>query len=68
MSLVTTPESTLDRCVACNSPRVTSITMTLTDGSQVQFTSCHKCEHKSWVQAGRTIELDSVITRAQKKK
>lgn len=68
MSLVTTPESTLTRCVACGSARVTAITMTLTDGSRVDFTSCHKCEHKSWVQAGTTIELDSVITKATKKR
>ena len=68
MSLVTTPESTLSRCAACSSPRVTSIAMTLTDGSEVQFTSCHKCEHKTWVQAGKTIELDSVITKATKKR
>ena len=68
MSLVNTPESTLTRCAACGSTRVTAIGMTLTDGSRVDFTSCHRCEHKSWVQSGETIELDSVITKATKKR
>lgn len=68
MSLVNTPESTLTRCAACGSTRVTKIAMTLTDGSRVEFTSCHKCEHKTWVQSGQAIELHSVITKATKKR
>lgn len=68
MSLVTTPESTLAKCAACASPRVTSIGMTLTDGTRVDFTSCHKCEHRTWVQAGAAIELDSVITKATRRR
>ena len=68
MSLVTTPESTLHRCVACGSTRVTAISMTLTDGTKVDFTSCHRCEHKSWVAGDKTIDLDAVITKATKKK
>ena len=68
MSLVTTPQSHLGRCTACGSSRVTEITMTLTDGSPVQFTSCHACEHKSWQQSGRDLELPSVLAKAQKHK
>ena len=66
MSLVTTPDSALSRCVACASARVTAITMTLTDGSQVDFTSCHQCEHKTWVQAGDELPLDRVLSKATK--
>ena len=53
MSLVTTPVRELAVCARCAGPRVTAITMTLTDGSVVDFASCHGCEHKTWRQAGR---------------
>lgn len=68
MSLVTTPQSALSRCVACSSARVTAITMTLTDGSQVDFTSCHRCEHRTWVQAGDALALNSVLSKAAKRR
>ena len=35
-------------CRACGSDRVTAIAMTLTDGSPVDFASCHRCEHRTW--------------------
>ena len=35
-------------CRACGSDRVTRIAMNLTDGSPVEFTSCHRCEHRTW--------------------
>jgi formate dehydrogenase maturation protein FdhE len=41
-------------CRACGSERVTSIAMSLTDGSPVQFTSCHRCEHRTWEEQGST--------------
>ena len=68
MSLVTTPARALTTCEACTSTRVTSITMTLTDGSIVDFTSCHGCEHKSWRQAGRDLDITTVLTKAKKHK
>ena len=40
-------------CRACGSERVTRIAMTLTDGSPVQFTSCHRCEHRTWEETRR---------------
>ena len=66
MSLVTTPASKLGSCSTCASSRVTEITMTLTDGSVVDFVSCHSCENKSWTQSGRTLEIDTVLSKAQK--
>ncbi len=66
MSLVTTPTSQLATCGACASSRVTEITMTLTDGSIVDFVSCHTCENKSWTQAGRELDIDAVLGKAQK--
>ena len=68
MSLVTTPTRELATCPACTSRRVTAITMTLTDGSVVDFASCHACEHKTWTQAGRALDISTVLTKAKKHK
>lgn len=68
MSLVTTPTTSLPSCVRCQSTRVTSITMTLTDGSVVDFASCHTCEHKSWTQAGQALDVATVLDKARKQK
>ena len=68
MSLVTTPARSLATCAACSGTRVTSISMTLTDGSAVDFTSCHTCEHKSWKQAGSDLAVQDVLKKAQKVK
>jgi predicted metal-binding protein len=68
MSLVTTPTRSLAVCGTCAGHRVTEITMTLTDGSSVDFTSCHNCETKSWKQAGHELDIASVLGKAQKHK
>ena len=66
MSLVTTPARSLATCGSCGSRRVTAITMTLTDGSVVDFASCHSCERKSWQQGGRDLDITTVLTKAKK--
>jgi hypothetical protein len=68
LSLVTTPPSRLATCAACASTRVTKITMTLTDGSLVDFASCHACETRSWRQAGTELDIATVLGKAQKHK
>ena len=68
MSLVTTPTSARGVCSTCASHRVTSIAMTLTDGSPVHFTSCHACEAKAWKQDGRHLDISCVLGKAQKHK
>lgn len=68
MSLVTTPTSRLAVCRNCSGRRVTEITMTLTDGTAVDFTSCHACETKSWKQAGKELDITTVLGKAQKHK
>ncbi len=68
MSLVTTPARALAVCGTCAGNRVTSITMTLTDGTPVDFTSCHSCETKSWKQDGRELDITTVLGKAQKHK
>ena len=66
MSRVTTPTSQLAVCTQCTGTRVTHITMTLTDGSIVDFASCHVCEHKSWTEAGTGLDVSAVLRKAQK--
>lgn len=68
MSLVTTPASQLAVCAVCASTRVTRISMTLTDGSAVDFASCHTCEHKSWRQGGHDLDVSTVLRKAKKEK
>ncbi len=56
------------RCEVCSSARVTKITMKLTDGSPVEFTSCHNCEHRTWNEAGggAPVPVARVLDRARK--
>ncbi len=68
MSLVTTPASKLGTCTTCSSTRITEITMTLTDGSVVDFVSCHACETKSWKQDGTDLDITTVLGKAKKDK
>jgi len=68
MSLVTTPASRLATCVRCAGTRVTAITMTLTDGTSVDFASCHSCESRSWRQAGQELDIATVLGKAKKHK
>lgn len=54
-------------CEGCGSDRITRISMTLTDGTPVDFTSCHTCEHRTWREsAGNALALDGVLQRTRK--
>ncbi len=53
-------------CRGCGSPHVTLLRMSLTDGTPVEFTSCHRCEHRSWEHAGTQLTVESVLDRARK--
>jgi hypothetical protein len=55
-------------CPSCGSPRLTSLAMTLTDGTPVNFSSCHNCEHRVWAHDGGRLEFADVLTRATKRK
>jgi DNA-directed RNA polymerase subunit M/transcription elongation factor TFIIS len=60
-----TPSGT---CPECGSARMTALAMTLTDGTPVQFASCHECEHRSWTHQGVALAFSDVISRATKQK
>jgi hypothetical protein len=44
--------------------------MTLTDGTPVEFVSCHRCEHKTWVDASgvqhRELPVSTVLDKTRK--
>jgi hypothetical protein len=53
-------------CRGCGSPHVTRLTMSLTDGTPVDFTSCHRCEHRTWEHAGAELSVEGVLDRSRK--
>lgn len=53
-------------CRGCGSIHVTRLSMQLTDGTPVEFTSCHRCEHRTWEHAGGELSVDTVLDRARK--
>jgi Zn ribbon nucleic-acid-binding protein len=53
-------------CPQCSGQRVTKISMRLTDGSPVDFVSCHDCEYKHWRGVDGALALDGVLDRARK--
>lgn len=55
-------------CPSCSSERVTSLAMTLTDGTPVTFVSCHDCEHREWADATGALDFADVLVRTTKKK
>ncbi|MDQ1711576.1 MAG: hypothetical protein QOE45_1026 [Frankiaceae bacterium] len=55
-------------CESCTSPRVTRISITMTEGDVVDFTSCHRCEHKTYATGGRPLPLERVMSMAGRKK
>lgn len=66
-SLTQRPLSDTAGCPECGSARITQIDMTLTDGTAVDFTSCHVCAHSSWATSdGVGLNLADVLHRARK--
>lgn len=55
-----------ERCRGCGSTHVTRLSMCLTDGTPVEFTSCHRCEHRTWEHAGSELTVEAVIDRSRK--
>ena len=53
-------------CRGCGSTRVTRLSLNLTDGTPVEFTSCHRCEHKTWEHAGSELSVGTVLDRARR--
>jgi hypothetical protein len=55
-------------CAGCASGHVTRLRMSLTDGTPVDFTSCHHCEHRSWTHVGGDeLGVEAVLEHARKR-
>jgi hypothetical protein len=65
-SLTQVSTTSAAHCPVCDGTRLTRIGLVLTDGSPVDFTSCHNCEHKSWVHEGTDLPIDTVLLKARK--
>jgi hypothetical protein len=53
-------------CRGCGSHHVTRLSLSLTDGTPVDFTSCHRCEHRAWEHAGLQLSVEAVLDRTRK--
>jgi len=67
-SLTQRPVSEAATCTACGSARITQLSMSLTDGTPVDFTSCHVCAHRTWTHEGVQLGVDDVLNRTRKNK
>ncbi|HWC34947.1 MAG TPA: hypothetical protein VG650_08970 [Mycobacteriales bacterium] len=55
-------------CPSCGSERLTALSMTLTDGTPVSFSSCHDCERRVWSDASGQLAFSDVLVRTAKRK
>ncbi len=53
-------------CSTCGQNSVIQIELTLPDGSEVVFCSCHRCESKWWDRNGERLDLDALIDVARR--
>lgn len=53
-------------CRTCGSERVTRLMMKLTDGTPVEFMSCHVCEARVWEHEGEALAVGTVLDRTRK--
>jgi hypothetical protein len=53
-------------CRGCGSAQVTRLSLNLTDGTPVEFTSCHRCEHRTWEHGGAELPVETVLDRARR--
>lgn len=53
-------------CNTCGQNSVIQIELTLPDGSEVVFCSCHRCESKWWDRDGVQLDLDALIDVARR--
>lgn len=54
-------------CEVCASSRLTRLHLTLADGTDVTFVSCHECEHRAWFPLdgdGTSLSREDVVRRS----
>ncbi len=65
-SLTQQAQSEQPSCHTCGGTQVTRLAMQLTDGTPVQFTSCHRCEARRWEADGVELSVQTVLERTRK--
>lgn len=53
-------------CSACGSTHITALSMNLTDGTPVDFSSCHVCSQRTWSHGGVELPVTDVLNRTRK--
>jgi DNA-directed RNA polymerase subunit M/transcription elongation factor TFIIS len=54
-------------CALCGASDVIEIRLNLDDDTEVDFHSCHRCEHRWWASNGEVLDLTSVLDRARRR-
>ncbi|MDX1690546.1 MAG: hypothetical protein R3290_05950 [Acidimicrobiia bacterium] len=60
------PDSVEIACAACGAADAIQIKLTLTDGTAVDFASCHRCEHRWWEADGEVLDLTTVLEKSRR--
>jgi DNA-directed RNA polymerase subunit M/transcription elongation factor TFIIS len=56
-----------ETCARCGSIDAIEIRLRLNDDIEVDFHSCHHCEHRWWDAGGRVIDLEAVLDLARRR-
>ncbi len=65
-SLTQSHHRSRETCRSCGSHRVTCLAMRLTDGTPVDFISCHRCESRFWEHEGEPLDVTTVLDRTRR--
>ncbi|MEH3076557.1 MAG: hypothetical protein PGN11_07710 [Quadrisphaera sp.] len=52
-------------CPACGAEQLTVLSLVLTDGTAVRFSSCRGCEHRQWDAQDTTLSISEVLERSR---
>ncbi|MGQ7295035.1 hypothetical protein [Quadrisphaera sp. KR29] len=52
-------------CPACGAEQLTVLSLVLTDGTAVRFSSCRGCEHRQWDAQDSTLSIGEVLERSR---
>lgn len=65
-SLTQRGSAPVEGCATCGSPAVTSLSITLTDGTPARFASCRRCGHRHWADDEGALSITDVLVRTTK--
>ena len=65
-SLTQRPAELPGACPSCGGDQVTSLALTLTDGTAVRFSSCRRCEHRRWDSADGELTITDVLAHTRR--